>query len=244
VDVGTQNSGTVDVAQTMRAGHDRIQNGLKLRRRAADDVQDFAGRGLLFERLSQSVVARFDLRAATRAVDRRREMERKHCKQMQPLQRQPGTSIFVIGDEDAERAAARADRDDDKAVRAQRRRCRIGRTQSRVRWERMSLIDDEGFLAAMGHCHRAGFLERNFGILLERKPVGLRDARAGDVNQAIGLRRERPDGKTVDTDRLACGIQHVGDLLLERKCVLQCCGSVPEPLDSRRQLIEFSSSWI
>ena len=96
----------------------------------------------------------------------------------------------------------------------------------------------------MGHCHRAGFRERNFGILLERKPVRLRDARAGDVNQAICLRRQRSDGKTVDIHRFACGIQHVCDLLLERKCLLQCCGSFPEPLNPRRQLIDFSLSRI
>jgi hypothetical protein len=40
-------------AEARRRFHDGIEDGLQLRRRAANDVENVAGRGLVFERLSQ-----------------------------------------------------------------------------------------------------------------------------------------------------------------------------------------------
>ena len=52
---------SVGVAEPGRALEEALQHGLEVERRAADDLQDLAGRGLLFERLGEVPVAGLEL---------------------------------------------------------------------------------------------------------------------------------------------------------------------------------------
>ena len=193
--------------------HERFQDGVKVERRSADDLEDFPRGRLVLERFREIAVPGLELLEQPGVLHGDRGVRRKHLQHLDHLRVDAPAAPLVVGREQPDAPSPRDHWDDHEALGADGLELRVGRLEAQIGGQRVLLVEEQGHPLAVRFVHRPRVGERDL-YAQERFDLFLGEAGRRQRHEPFVVRGDGPDVEAVDLNDLARGLEHAGELLL------------------------------